>query len=157
MSNKPMAVIIALVLGLGAGWSLARVDFPFLKFPGGQEESVVTSEKPRTIREETFLRVEDQPAGRQVFVDRVTHLGSIWVAVHENHNGEPGNILGAQRFQKGMISGFVDLLRSTKEGSVYHALLHNDEGGDQFDHTREVPLRDEDGNAIGVLFNTISK
>lgn len=173
VGGKIIVAVVAFALGLGAGWYLARADVPFLSTADKKAEEADLSPERKggdlsaaeqfanlastASLEGTSLRVEDQPAGMQIFVGRVTHPGSVWVAIHEDHNGEPGNILGAQRFRQGMTSGFVDLLRDIEEGGIYYAVLHNDDGDENFDHTREVPLRNESGDMISVRFNAISE
>ncbi len=76
-----------------------------------------------------------------------------WVAIHEESDGKPGRILGARRFGIGINqSGSVELLRPTQEGKVYFAMLHADDGDRQFDHTKDLPLADPQGNVILMRF-----
>lgn len=84
--------------------------------------------------------VNDQPAGNKVTVELVTTNEGGWVAIHEDRNGKPGNILGAQFFSSGAQSGAVDLLRATEGGKIYYAVLRSDDGDRQFDYTKDVPL-----------------
>lgn len=99
------------------------------------------------------IAVNDQPPGMRVEVSLVSLAADGWVVVHEDLNGKPGRILGAQRFNAGQNqTGAADLLRGIEEGRVYYAMLHADDGDRQFDHQKDLPLRDPQGNAILMRF-----
>lgn len=99
------------------------------------------------------IAVNDQPPGLTVVISMVTLAQDGWVVIHEGENGKPGRILGARRFNAGMNqSGSVELLRPTEEGRVYFAMLHADDGDRQFDHRRDLPLADPQGNVILMRF-----
>lgn len=99
------------------------------------------------------IAVGDQAPGATVTVSFVTLAGNGWVVIHEERDGAPGAILGARRFDAGSgQSGTVELLRPTEEGKVYFAMLHADDGDRQFDHTKDLPIRDPQRNAILMRF-----
>lgn len=106
---------------------------------------------------ENIIIVTEQPAGNTVAVSLVTVEKESWVAVHEERNGKPGNILGAQLFSAGTNSGVVELLRATDTGKTYYAVLRGDDGDRQFDYTKDLPLTDSTGKEISVPFTTIAK
>ncbi len=99
------------------------------------------------------LAVSDQPPGVSVTLGMITLAADGWVVIHEEESGKPGHILGARRFSAGMNqSGSVELLRPTEEGRVYFAMLHADDGDRQFDHTKDMPIKDAGGNPIMMRF-----
>ena len=104
------------------------------------------------------VAVSDQAPGNTVSVASVTLDQSGWVVIHEERDGAPGAILGAQRFDAGENqSGTVELLRPTQEGKVYFAMLHADEGERSFDYTKDLPLKDPQGNLILMRFVTAAQ
>ncbi|TSC66898.1 MAG: hypothetical protein G01um101466_851 [Parcubacteria group bacterium Gr01-1014_66] len=101
------------------------------------------------------VTVKDQTAGDRVEIDSVIFAQPGWLVVHEDRNGAPGNILGAQWFGAGTYQGkAVDLLRSTVSGRTYYAMFHADAGDDhQFDHKKDLPIGDSAGNPIMTKFS----
>lgn len=97
------------------------------------------------------VSAEDQSAGMAVSVV-VKAEREIWVAVHEDTGGKPGNILGAQLFTKGTATGRIELLRRLMAGRKYYAMLHADNGDGVFDHTKDLPLMSSAGGAIADDF-----
>lgn len=99
------------------------------------------------------IAVSDQPPGMTVSVSFVALAQDGWVVIHEDADGTPGRILGAQRFAAGQgQSGNVELLRGAEEGKVYYAMLHADDGEPGFDHVKDLPLQDPQGNVILMRF-----
>lgn len=102
---------------------------------------------------ENALALDDQAPGTSVAVNVVTLARDGWVVIHEEEGGKPGRILGARRFNAGMNqSGSVELLRPTEEGKIYFAMLHADNGDHQFNHTKDMPIKDGAGNAVMMRF-----
>jgi hypothetical protein len=102
------------------------------------------------------LRILDQRPGERVAIDALTIGENVWIAVHEDAAGKPGNILGAARFRQGTYeNGVVELLRPTFGGDRYYAMLHADDGDDVFDLTKDTPMTDAAGNILMVLFDAI--
>lgn len=151
-----VAFLAGLVIGIGSTW---------LYFTGGEPKAAVDTEPgkekvegsriDRTVSsEENWVVVEDQFPGNQVQLKAVSFSDSGWAAVYEDRDGEPGNILGAQRFDAGEHTGTVDLTRGTEEGSLYYVILHRDDGDREFDFKIDTQLLDEDGNRIEMKFQT---
>jgi len=96
--------------------------------------------------------VSDQLAGNMVKIESVSLTFDGWVAVHEDINGQPGNILGAQRFDAGSYSGGqVELARASVTGGKYYVMLHTDDGDKMFDHKLDLPFM-ENGLAVMITF-----
>lgn len=101
------------------------------------------------------VSADDQPAGITATVT-VTFDKSMWIAIHEDANGMPGKILGAQMFAKGTHTGAVDLLRPTEGERKYYAMVHTDDGDRKFDQKKDMPAKNADGAAIMHAFMTIA-
>lgn len=99
------------------------------------------------------ISASDQPAGSSVFVTGLSINESHWVAVYEDREGHPGNILGAARVFPGYISTSVDLLRNTEAGKTYYAAVLNDNGDEVFDRLTDLPPFSPD-RVIIVSFKT---
>lgn len=97
------------------------------------------------------VSADDQPAGETVSVI-VKAEKDVWVAVHEDTGGKPGNILGAQLFTKGTTTGKIDLLRRLMAGRKYYAILHADDGDRKFDLAKDMPLAGSTGGVIADAF-----
>ncbi|MGM0629297.1 MAG: DUF7282 domain-containing protein [Patescibacteria group bacterium] len=108
--------------------------------------------------EEDSIEVADQEAGDAVFVSDMDLTESRWIVVHEDRDGELGNILGARLFPATANDGSVNLLRETEEGKSYYAVLYKvaereKDKGRRFDASRDVPLIKEGGEMKKVLFS----
>lgn len=154
-----IAAAVIAIIGGAAGFLLGRSTErgPTL-FWAPEEESGMEALPPGSALGTITLggnavAVNDQAPGLRVAVAMVTLARDGWVVIHEDRDGKPGNILGAQRFGSGANqSGSVDLLRSTEEGRVYYAMLHSDDGDRAFDHAKDLPLTDPQGNVILMRF-----
>lgn len=179
-------VVISLIIGFGIGWFSAGGDAPKgtgTENENGnattteevvlENEGVVAETEEETVSEETVepnefgvqlevpagttIRVSDQFAGDGVIVDSLELKRNGWVAVYEDRgDGKPGNILGAQRFEKGIYTqSRVVLQRPTVAGATYFVRIHADDGDLDFEFkTVDVPLTDTSGNAFTVSFKT---
>ena len=93
------------------------------------------------------VTADSQPAGESVVV-AVELQKDGWVAVHEDMDGKPGRILGAQLFSAGANTGKVELLRATQGGKRYYAMLHADDGDGRFDHAKDLAQENAANAAI---------
>ncbi len=109
-----------------------------------------------TIAGGSGIAADDQEFGARAHIAKVVLAGQAWVAIHEDKDGAPGRILGARRFPAGEHSGAVDLLRATAPGSVYYAVIHQDDGDGTFDSAKDAPVRDGAGNYVMARFTTHS-
>lgn len=100
--------------------------------------------------------VNDQPAGPIVEVTMLTLSKPGWVAVYEDNNGTPGNVLGAARFEEGIHLGEISLLRSTEPGKIYYLILHADTNTREFDLKKNPLIMDAKGASIRSTFHTFS-
>jgi len=157
--NGVIIAVIAFILGFGAAWLWIT------KSPAGVKDSINGSENAMingddSLNKQVFgdtVAVTDQMAGLTVMVDLVSLNSPAWVAIHEDNNGEPGNILGAQLFSAGSHEGSVELLRGMLSGQTYYAMIHIENGDHAFDPKIDVPLIGETGQPIWTSFRTIAE
>ena len=99
-----------------------------------------------------------QASGLFVSISRASVSKPTWAVVYEDHNGVPGNALGAALFfptsMGGLTSGTVELLRGTLPGHTYLVGESLDDGDKMFSSASDKPVRDEKGNPILVQFKT---
>lgn len=122
-----------------------------------KSEDLLASSESAVIKTEVSsgnnsLTVKDQSAGMVVNIDSLEVSASTWVAVHEERNGTLGNILGARRFEPGMKSGVVELLRATVSGGTYHAVMYRDNGDREFNKTTDTKITNVAGSLIESVF-----
>ena len=146
-------VVLAGVIGFWLGWTAAQRSGGERRV--GEGDGVDFS---NVVLGGNSVLVNDQAAGKMVRVVTLNLAQDGWVAIHEDRDGKPANILGAQWFPAGQgQSGSVDLLRSSENGKVYYAMLHSDDGDRKFDHTKDLPLADPQGSPIMVRFLATTK
>ena len=103
---------------------------------------------------EYLFSVVDQSAGGVVYVSSLTFPKESWIAVREDNDGVMGNILGAYRYPIGEHTGAVELLRNTEPRQTYYAVIYIDDGDKKFDHKKDIPLVDSEGNTTAAIFRT---
>lgn len=165
--QQVIAAIVLIIIGGLFGFLLGRgaADGAFSKEwsvwlpkpPAGETLSPSTSVGSILVGGNA-IAVSDQAPGVKVAVSFVTLSQDGWIVVHEEREGQPGNILGARRFSAGANqSGGVELLRRTEDGKVYFAMLHADDGDRKFDHTKDLPITDPQGNVVLMRFVATSQ
>jgi len=153
-----ISFVIGVALGLGGGWLWFSKDAgaPPQGIPGQGDAAERPGAVSGTILAgEHAIYVRDQAPGFSVAVEMAVFAKDGWVAVHEDAEGAPGNILGAGRFPAGEHSGEVELLRATVPGGNYYAMLHEDDGDGVFDFSKDMPVRDTAGNIVQMQFTAI--
>lgn len=145
---------LSFVLGFGFAWMLGLQESGATDLlsdePGNRLEALSLPLGHNT------LIVSEQYAGGSVFIALATLSRGAWVAIHEDSDGKPANILGARYFPAGKTAGTVDLLRATVPGRTYHAVVHQDDGDREFDFRTDEPLQDPFGNLVMSSFETFS-
>lgn len=107
-----------------------------------------------TTTTSSLVIASPQDAGLQVAVSNITVSALTWVVIYENHNGQPGNALGAALFSADKTSGVVDLLRGTLPGQTYIVGEARDDGDRIFSLQNDPAVRDAQGNPVWVSFKT---
>lgn len=142
-----LTAIVFFLIGFGAAWMFAK---PAEAPADDTREEVVDTAIPSMGT--NAIEVDDQKVGSTVSLKSVKFENAGWVAIHDDKEGTPGNILGAAWFPSGENSGLVELLRNTESGKTYFAMLHNDDGDKKFDNKIDVPITDASGTIIMVKF-----
>lgn len=152
---KGNAVEDSEVTGAVGETSTARGDQTLL---GSPEKKTIgkTETKPSTgvvsLDNSELIRVLAQTAGTQVTAHVIFDAPG-WVAVHEERDGELGNVLGASWLPEGEHDVTVELLRGTLAGQIYHAVLYNDDGDRIFEYkSGDVYLLDGSKQPIQATF-----
>jgi len=105
--------------------------------------------------ESVIANASHQAPGKVVKIDKIVLDAVSWVAVHEDINGELGNVLGARSFAPGEYTNIsVPLLRGTTIGKKYYVGVYKDNGDLKFDRKTDTLLRGSDGEMIGSVFMT---
>ncbi len=120
--------------------------------PDGWEEIGAEVLSSGAVKEGYAIYVQNQPAGEGVFISRFSLDKYGWIAIHEDRNGVPENILGAARFSPDVHQGEVGLLRGTEDEGVYYAMIHADNGDKVFDLKNDTPVVHKDGEVIMARF-----
>lgn len=160
--QKTVTAAVFIIIGFAAGFWFGRRDQkPEQARPGdmsaAQLQALFDGDKNPFARQNA-IAVNDQAPGLTVAVNMVTLGRDGWVTVRDDSGGVPGRILGARRFDAGKgMSGEVELLRPTEEGKVYFAVLHDEDGDKSFDHTKDLPVKDQQGNMILARFVAAAK
>lgn len=103
------------------------------------------------------MTVNTQPAAVTVSIAEASLGEAMWIVIHEDENGDLGNILGALWLTAGTHTDKeVELLRGTVGGNAYHAVFHEDKGeAKKFNLKEDLPLV-EDSAPVGTTFRTIA-
>lgn len=100
------------------------------------------------------INVQDQLAGVVVTVEGLNISATQWLAVYEERDGQPGNIIGAVRAHAGDSEAKVELLRPTVQGQKYFVGILNDDGSETFNRQTDLPPLSPDKVVI-VSFNAL--
>lgn len=162
MKKLIVLAVICFIIGFEAAWLLFNIKAKKEGTALRRESTKVSEELSKETSTasglvpagENAIAVHDQAPGTKAVVSMVTLKDAGWVVIHEDKDGAPANILGAQRLDAGTYSVPIEvqLLRSTLEGSTYYAMLHSDDGDKQFDHKQDLPITDSLQNIIMMKF-----
>jgi|TARA_Y100000310_G_scaffold345555_1_gene466498 hypothetical protein len=158
-----IALISGVIIGAGAVWVL-MAQIIDREIPRDEDETELISDSndvnisvtSGAQMESARIVVGVQLFGKSVRLQEVALPESSWVAIHEDVDGKLGNILGAQRFDQGVHSGTVDLLRETVGESLYYAVVYRDDGDKVFNLDADAPAVDVEGALIMTAFRTTS-
>jgi hypothetical protein len=144
-----LVIIILIVLGY----------YMFRGNDAGAPSTTNTSSSPSSsaVGELNRVVVTDQFPGNIVYVSSVQLGEPGFVVVQKDNEGKPGAVIGSQYFDKGINPGKITLTESTKENSVYYAVVYADTNGNKiFDVNTDQPLKDASGNIIMKVFRATS-
>ncbi|MES2436978.1 MAG: hypothetical protein V4519_03110 [Patescibacteria group bacterium] len=151
-----ISFIAGLIVGFGGYWLVAQQQGDIIDRT--EQSNTTASTTALVMQGDNGVAVSNQAAGKTVKIDNVVLKNPGWVAIHDNNNGVPGRILGAQVFDFGKSSGTVELLRATVASTSYIAVLHNDDGNyKNFNLRTDLPLKDNAGAMVMTTFTTLSQ
>jgi hypothetical protein len=105
-----------------------------------------------------YLEINNQIPGEVIIVSKVTMTEGGWVAVHDDNNGIPGNILGAYYLPAGNHKDqIVPLLRGVTDDRSYIVVIHQDNGDRIFDYKIDTPDLDKNGEMITAGFFVVAE
>lgn len=153
-SKVLLAFVLGVIVGSVAVWFIigSTALSPVIPF---DPSDLVGGDRGADKISKEYITVEDQLAGDRVLIKDILLSDSSWAVVHEDVDGVPGNALGAQRFDEGLHSGTIDLLRSTQVGQNYYILLYKDDGDREFNLETDVLITDSKGDSIKGTFQII--
>ena len=161
--NNQKYIIVAtlsFIVGFGLAWLITANRTSNLNgnldISDQSATSTISTSNEATSTTLNSITVKDQTAGTEVNIDQAVFQNSGWVVIHEDDNGAPGRILGAQLFDPGTWSGKVELLRGTLADKVYYAMLHSDNGDRAFDPKKDLPIQNDGGATVMQMFKTFS-
>lgn len=106
----------------------------------------------QVTKDDAMVSVFDQIAQDQVLVSGVVTSSPVWVAVHANRDGVPGNVFGARLVSASDTEIIVSLLRPTESGSMYYVVLQEDNGNNIYDLYLDKEIVDARGNLVTKAF-----
>ena len=109
--------------------------------------------------EENAVVAADQKPSDQLSVAQVYLEEDGYVVIHEDSDGAAGAILGASALLSAGETNDVNikLSRTTRDGEVLHAMLHNEMGGNaEFSAAEDTPVQSILGGPLMGSFNISS-
>ena len=154
--------VLGLIVGFGSFWLWNKNNTGPVDKNLDEAKEISASAKEdgadsKNTKERNRVIVVSQEAGSLVVITEVQTEAPMWVAIHEDVDGKPANILGAQLFDAGVYSGTVALLRNTEPGRTYHALLYKDNGDRVFDYVIDLPVEGVSETVVSASFVTTSQ
>lgn len=100
------------------------------------------------------IYVADQKPGRTMSVFQVQLEAPGFVVIHKDMNGTFGPIIGATPLvQAGTTNRIaVSLNEAITNGQQLYAMLHRDDGDGKFDAAKDLPVEDQFGNMMHMIF-----
>lgn len=153
--NSRVRLYLTVVLCFAAGLGLAWLLFSSSGAPVNEAENSEVSVSELN----SAVQAEDQVFGPQAVIKAVKFENRAgWVAVHEDREGKPGNILGAAWLPVGENKEVkVELLRPMEAGKTYYAMLHDDDGDKQFNYKNDLSLPSSTGEPIMAAFRALTQ
>lgn len=141
-------VVVSLIIGFILGWFTRQ---ELINQAPKLDWSALGVKTTTTASTTVSFKIEDQPPGNQVLIRDVKIVDNLWLAVYEDREGEPGNVLGAVFVRSGEYPALaIPLLRNTVDDLPYYVQAHSDNGDGMFDH-RVDPLVKEFSLTAGTF------
>lgn len=151
-----LILIVGVLLGVIVGYFVFNqkiVLAPAQKI-GGQKNLNQNEQTSISLSQE--VSIDTQIPGEVVLIKKITMPESGWLAIHDDLNGKPGNVLGAAYLKAGTHERQeVLLLRALTEDKNYLAVIHKDDGDRYFDYKLDVPLTNPSGQMEVTPFSVV--
>jgi hypothetical protein len=140
---------------------IALIVIGVMVFGGKSAETPTLGENPTATSTDqngaaNRIVMTDQYPGNIVYLSSVQVATSSWVVIHADNSGVPGKVIGSAHFDAGINPGKVTLSESMIDGKTYYAVIYTDNGSGKFDATKDVPLKDSNGQVIMKIFKASS-
>ncbi|MBI2482275.1 MAG: hypothetical protein HYV76_01795 [Candidatus Vogelbacteria bacterium] len=137
-----LIAIVSLIIGFGLGWTASDQYATPDALVSQIKKNLATTTTSTTLSGISFT-VDDQPPGNQVLIRDVRVVNPVWLAVYEDREGEPGNVLGAVLVRSGnYLALAIPLLRNTIDDLPYYVQAHIDNGDNMFDRRVDLLVKD---------------
>lgn len=155
MKNKPIIISISLIVVVIVGLFIFNA---FLK------KNIVDTEDQTQVENTVgeilpFVVVPEQAGGTNVFIENATLPLGGYVVIHKEEDGKPGVIIGiSESLPSGTTENFlIDITEEAVEGDFLFAMLHTDDGNQEFSSEVDLPLTDNEGNVVLVRFAIVNE
>lgn len=151
-----LTIVIVLVILGGYFWGAKKIVLA----PSSNLKETADQQKDSspTTSSSAKIIVTNQIPGEVVLVAEVNMAEAGWVAIHDNNDGKPGNILGAGYLPSGTyINQMIPLLRGVVDGSSYLAIIHKDDGDKIFDYKIDTPVTNSLGQIETASFDVVAE
>lgn len=155
MKNKAIIIFVIIILVAVAGL------FAFNAF---LKKNIINNEDQIQVENTAeeilpFVVVPEQAGGTNVFIENATLPLGGYVMIHKEEDGKPGAIIGVSEFlPAGTTENFlIDIDEEVVEGDFLFAMLHTDDGNQEFSLEVDLPLIDNEGNIVLVRFAIVSE
>lgn len=115
---------------------------------GGTNATSTVTNTPGT----NSIVMSDQYPGNVAYISSVQVANGSWVEIHKDNNGQPGAIIGSAWVDAGINPVKITLTEAMIDGRTYYAMLHSDDGDKKFDASKDLPLKDSNGNIVTRIF-----
>jgi len=104
------------------------------------------------------ISVDTQIPGNVILVKKIVMDKAGWIAVHDDQNGQPGRILGANFLSAGTYQNqMISLLRGIADEGSYFVVIHDDNGDRSFDFKLDLPRKDPSEQTELVNFKVVAE
>lgn len=163
LKNNWFFYIVALLLIFLVGYTIwstqaQRAEAPTIeeeRVEEGATEAVLPEEiegasEPAIPEDVNKIEVEENFAGDTIIIDFVLLADRGYVVIHEDVDGDPGEIIGASlRLLPGENEELlIELSRPSEKGEVLYAILHTDDGDERLNTKNDQPILDSKGEPI---------
>ncbi len=158
--NKKNVIILTVVIVvlIVVGYFFGNQKIALAPATNLKNNSKVATDKAVVTTSSSKITIANQIPGEVVLVSEVMMNENGWVAVHDDVDGKPGNILGAYFLNAGTYKNqMVPLLRGVTDDHSYLVVIHKDDGDKVFDYKIDTPVTNTKGEVETASFNVVAE